>query len=152
MFGSNGCWKVTDRPRSRAIPTIGDRVSLPAGNYTVTLDEQTWSLGSLSIGAGATLALTLPSSAWDAAKPLVSISGGIAADATAELVLNDVATFCASHGSWDFTLVKCGQDSTAALRNLADGLNATIPVGKVRVVDGTSLVYSSPKGFVMIVK
>lgn len=152
VFGSNGCWKVTDRPRSRAIPTIGDRVSLPVGNYTVTLDEQTWSLGSLSIGAGAKLALPLPSGIWDAAKPLVSISGGIAAEATAELVLDNVAAFCASHGSWDFTLVKCGQDSTAALRNLADGLNATIPVGKVRVVDGTSLVYTSPKGFVLIVK
>ena len=152
LFGSNGCWKVTDRPRSRAIPTIGDRVSMPAGNYTVTLDEQTWSLGSLSMGAGAKLALALPSGAWDAAKPLVSISGGIAADSTAELVLDNAAAFCASHGSWDFTLVKCGQDSTAALRNLADGLNATLPVGKVRVVDGNSLVYTSPKGFVMIVK
>ena len=152
VFGANGCWKVAERPRSRAIPTIGDRVALPAGNYTVTLDEQTWSLGSLSIGAGAKLALTLPSGTWDAAKPLVSISGGIATEATAELVLDNVAAFCASHGSWDFTLVKCGQDSTAALRNLADGLNATIPVGKVRVVDGTSLVYTSPKGFVLIVK
>ena len=152
VFGSNGCWSVTGRKRSRAIPTIGDRVSMPAGNYTVTLDEQTWSLGSLSMGAGAKLALALPSGAWDAAKPLVSISGGIAADSTAELVLDNAAAFCASHGSWNFTLVKCGQDSTAALRNLADGLNATLPVGKVRVVDGTSLMYTSPKGFVMIVK
>ena len=67
-------------------------------------------------------------------------------------MLDNAAAFCASHGSWDFTLVKCGQDSTAALRNLADRLNATLPVGKVRVVDGTSLVYTSPKGFVMIVK
>ena len=152
-FGSNGCWKVSGRKwGNRAIPTIGDAAILPAGNYTVTLDEQTWSLGALSMGAGAKLALTLPSGAWDAAKPLVSISGGIVAEAGSELVLNDIAAFCASHGSWDFTLVKCGQDSTAALSNLADGLNATLPVGKVRVVDGNSLRYTSPKGFVIIVK
>lgn len=152
VFGSNGCWKVAGRKSSRSIPTIGDRVSLPAGDYTVTLDDATWALGSLSIGAGAKLALTLPSGAWDAAKPLVSISGGIVADAGSELVLDNVATFCVSHGSWDFTLVKCGQDSTAALQRLAAGLYATLPGGIVRVEDGISLVFKSKDAFTIILR
>ncbi len=152
MFGSNGCWNVAGRKSSRSIPTIGDRVSLPAGNYTVTLDEQTWSLGSLSIGDGATLELPLPAGAYDANKALLAISGGISVNATGKIALDGVATFLANHPSWQITLLSCETGHADTLRTLAEKFNATLPVGRVRVVDGTSLVYSSPKGFVMIVK
>ncbi len=152
VFGSNGCWNVAGRKSSRSIPTIGDRVSLPAGNYTVTLDEQTWSLGSLSIGDGATLELPLPAGAYDANKALLAISGGISVNATGKIALDGVATFLANHPSWQITLLSCETGHADTLRTLAEKFNATLPVGRVRVVDGTSLVYSSPKGFVMIVK
>jgi hypothetical protein len=152
VFGSNGCWTVAGRKSSRLIPTIGDRVSLPAGNYTVTLDEQTWSLGSLSIGDGATLKLPLPAGAYDANKALLALSGGISVNATGEIALDGVATFLANHPSWQITLLSCETGHADTLRTLAAKFNAALPVGRVRVVDGTSLVYSSPKGFVMIVK
>ena len=67
-FGSNGCWNVAGKKwGARDIPTIGDMAILPAGDYTVTLDEATWSLGALSVGAGAKLRLpALPCGAFDA--------------------------------------------------------------------------------------
>ena len=152
VFGSNGCWKVAGRKSSQSIPTIGDRVSLPAGNYTVTLDEATWSLGSLSIGADATLAIPLPAGAYDENKALLALSGGLAVDATAEIALDGVATFLANHSSWQITLLSCEAGHANTLKTLATKFNAELPVGRVRVVDGTSLVYRSPKGFVMLVK
>ena len=148
VFGSNGCWKVAGRKISRSIPSIGDRVSLPAGDYTVTLDEATWALGSLSIGAGVQLKLpALPSGAYDSGKAILTLSGGIAADATAGLVLENAEAFCAAHSCDErITLISCGKDSTAALRNLAASLNATLSVGKASVVGGTSLVFKAPAG------
>ena len=152
VFGSNGCWKVTGRPKSRAIPTIGDRVSLPAGDYTVTLDEQTWSLGSLYMGAGAKLKIALPTGALDADKAIVTVSGGVAVEATAGLVLENVAAFCAAHSREKVTLLSCGIDSTAALRNIANAVNATLPCGKVAVVGGTALVFKAPGGTVISIQ
>ena len=152
VFGSNGCWKVTERPKSRAIPTIGDRVSLPAGNYAVTLDEATWTLGSLYMGAGAKLKMVLPTGAYDANKAIVAVSDGIAAEATAGLVLENVAAFCAAHPREKITLFSCGIDSTATLRNIADAVNATLPCGKVAVMGGTALVFKSPGGTVISIR
>ena len=152
VFGSNGCWKVTERPKSRAIPTIGDRVSLPAGDYTVTLDEQTWSLGSLYMGAGAKLKMALPTGTYDANKAIVTVSGGVAVEATAGLVLENVEAFCAAHSREKITLLSCGVDSTAALRNIANAVNATLPCGKVAVVNGTALVFKAPGGTIISIR
>ena len=152
VFGSNGCWKVTERPKSRAIPTIGDRVSLPAGDYTVTLDEQTWSLGSLYMGAGAKLKMALPTGTYDADKAIVTVSGGVAVEATAGLVLEKVAAFCAAHSREKITLLSCGVDSTAVLRNIANAVNATLPCGKVAVVNGTELVFKAPGGTIISIR
>lgn len=152
VFGSNGSWTVTDRPRSRVIPTIGDRVSLPAGDYTVTLDEATWSLGSLYIGAGATLKLPLPAGAYDANKALLSLSGGIAVDATGEIALDGVATFLANHSSWQITLISCETGHADTLRTLAAKFNATLPAGRVHVTDGSSLVFKSSSPFTLIMR
>ena len=66
--------------------------------------------------------------------------------------LEGVAAFLANHTSWEIPLVTCEAGSTDTLRTLAAKFNATLPVGRVRVVDGTSLVYSSPKGFVILLK
>ena len=152
VFGSNGCWSVTGRKRSRAIPTISDRVSLPSGNYTVTLDEATWSLGSLSIGAGATLKLPLPAGTYDANKPLLTLSDGIAVDSEGTIALDGVAAFLANNSSWSIPLITCGTDSTATLQRLATNLNATLPDGRVRVENGTSLVFKSKVAFTVILR
>lgn len=153
VFGSNGCWKVADKKQSRAIPSIGDRVSLPAGDYTVTLDEANWALGSLSIGASVKLKLpALPSGAYDSSKAILTLSGGIAADAMAGLELENAEAFCSAHSAERITLVSCGTDSTDALRNLAASVNATLSCGKVSVVDGTSLVFKAPSGLVISIR
>ena len=153
-FGSNGCWRDCSGRKfgNRAIPTIGDVVSMPAGDYTVTLDEQTWSLGSLSIGAGAKLKMVLPTGAFDADKAIVTVSGGVAAEATAGLVLENVEAFCVAHSREKITLLSCGVDSTAALRNIANAVNATLPCGKVAVVGGTALVFKAPVGTVISIQ
>ena len=152
VFGSNGCWKVAGKKQSRAIPTIGDRVSLPAGDYTVTLDEQTWSLGSLSMGAGAKLKIALPTGAFDANKAIFTVSGGVAAESTAGLVLENVEAFCAAHSREKITLFSCGVDSAAALRNIANAVNATLPCGKLAVVGGTALVFKAPGGMIISIR
>ena len=152
-FGSNGCWKVSGRKwGNHGIPTIGDAAILPAGNYTVALDEATWSLGALSIGAGTKLKMALPTGAFDANKAVVAVSGGIAAEATAGLALENVEAFCATHSKGKITLLSCGADSTAALRNIANTVNATLPCGKVAVVDGTSLVFKAPVGTIISIQ
>ena len=152
VFGSNGCWKVAGRKSSQSIPTIGDRVSLPAGDYTVTLDDATWALGSLSIGAGATLKLPLPTGAYDANKAILTLSDGIAVDDTAEIALDGVATFLANHTSWEIPLVTCEAGSTDTLRTLAAKFNATLPAGRVHVTDGNSLVFKSSNPFTLIIQ
>ncbi len=151
-FGSNGCWKVSGRKwGNRAIPTIGDAAILPAGNYTVTMDEATWSLGALSIGAGVKLKMILPAGAFDVNKAVVSVSGGIAAEATAGLVLENVEAFCSGRRK-QIKLISCGVDSSAVLQNLANGLNATYTCGKASVVGGTDLVFKTLAGTVLTLK
>ena len=153
-FGSNGCWRDCSGRKlgNRAIPTIGDVVSMPAGDYTVTLDEATWSLGSLSIGAGAKLKMALPTGEYDANKAIVAVSGGFAAEATAGLVLENVEAFCTAHSREKITLLSCGVDSTAALRNIANAVNEVLPCGKVAVVGGTALVFKAPSGTVISIR
>ena len=94
----------------------------------------------------------MPAGAYDANKALLTLSGGIAVDATAEIALDGVAAFLSNHPSWQITLLTCEAGHAAMLKTLADKFNAALPVGRVRVVDGNSLVFSSPKGFVMLVK
>ena len=107
-----------------------------------------------SIGAGVQLKLpALPSGAYDSSKAILTLSGGIAADATAGLVLENAEAFCAAHSCDErITLISCGKDSTAALRNLAASLNATLSVGKASVVGGTSLVFRAPAGLVISIR
>ena len=120
-----------------------------AGSYDLSLlPGGRWSGDGMSLsvnGAGAKLRLALPIGAFDANKAIVTVSGGIAADATAGLVIDDVEAFCVTHSRGRVTLLSCGTDSTAALRNLAARVNATpLPRGKLSVVGGTSLVFKAP--------
>ena len=145
-FGSNGCWKVAGKKwGSRDIPTVGDTAILPAGDYTVTLDEATWSLRWLSIGAGAKL--RLPALPADASNAVISVSSGVAADATAGLVISANA-FGKKHPNGTVTLIECAKASAVALQNLADHLEFVDTIdrrkGSVAVVDGTKLVYTAP--------
>ena len=156
-FGSNGCWTVAGKKwGARDIPTIGDMAILPAGDYTVTLDEATWSLRGLSIGAGAKLKLQpLPADGFDASKAVVTVAGGVAADATAGLVI-DASAFKHSNGG-TITLIECARESAASLQNLADNLEFVDTLdrrkGTVAVVDGTKLVYTAPQhGMTLIVR
>ena len=147
-FGSNGCWKVAGKKWGvRDIPTVGDTAILPAGDYTVTIDEATWSLGALSIGAGAKLRLALPTDAFDASKAIVTVSGGIAADATAGLVIVDANAFGKMYLK-SVTLIKCATASAESLQNLANNLVFVDTLdrrkGTATVVGGTKLVYAAP--------
>ena len=56
---------------------------------------------------------------------------------------------CAAHSKGRITLLSCGTDSTAALRNIANAVNATLPCGKVAVVGGTALMFKAPGGMVI---
>ena len=156
-FGSNGCWTVAGKKWGvRDIPTIGDMAILPAGDYTVTLDEATWSLRWLFIGAGAKLKLpALPADGFDANKAVVTVSSGVAADATAGLVI-DASAFKYSNGG-TITLIECARESTASLQNLADNLafvnTSDSRKGTVAVVGGTKLVYTAPQhGMTLIIR
>ena len=96
--------------------------------------------------------MALPTGAFDADKAIVTVSGGVAAEATAGLVLENVEAFCAAHSRERVTLLSCGVDSTDALRNIANAVNATLPCGKVAVMGGTALVFKSPGGTVISIR
>ena len=156
-FGSNGCWTVAGKKwGARDIPTVCDTAILPAGDYTVTLDEATWSLRGLSIGAGAKLKLQpLPADGFDANKAVVTVSSGVAADATAGLVI-DASAFKYSNGG-TITLIECARESTTSLQNLADNLafvnTSDSRKGTVAVAGGTKLVYTAPQhGVTLIIR
>ena len=139
---TNKTWTVWDQATAKA-PGASDVVALPAGDYTVTLDDETV-VESLSVGAGAALSLTVPA---DAGAVPLTVLGGVTADATAGLVL-DAAAFSRKHPEESITLIECEKDSSAALAALADNLSfvntGNARQGTVEVVDGKKLVYTAP--------
>ena len=52
--------------------------------------------------------------------------------------------FNKEHHDERFTLIECGSDSTAALQNLANSLNANVGRNCTAVEGGTRLVYTVP--------
>ena len=143
FFGTNGNWKVVENTNS--VPGMSDAAVLPAGDYTVTLDDETV-VESLSVGAGVKLSLTVPA---DAGVVPLTVLGGVTADATAGLVL-DAKAFGKKHPEESITLIDCEADSAAALQALADNLSFVntdaVRQGTVAVVDGKKLVYTAPRG------
>ena len=139
---TNKTWTVWNQATAKA-PGASDVVALPAGDYTVTLDDETV-VESLSVGAGAALSLTVPA---DAGAVPLTVLGGVTADATAGLVL-DAGAFSRKHPEESITLIECEKDSAAALQALADNLSfvntGNARQGTVEVVDGTKLVYTAP--------
>ena len=82
--------------------------------------------------------------------PPLTVANGIAADAASGFEL-DSALFDMRHSGESVTLVECGEDSSAALRTMADSVNAKLSCGKVTVEGGTRLVYTlPPKGMSII--
>ncbi len=144
FFVTNGNWSVglaTD-----GVPSVDDAAVLPDGSsYTVALDDE-WVVGDFSVGAGATLALSLPreGNAPDGAVPLTAM-GALTAGSGAGLTL-EAQAFDRKHLHRETaTLIQCGDDSTAALQTLADSLNADLGRNLASVsADGRSLVYTAP--------
>ncbi|MBR4611584.1 MAG: hypothetical protein IKO40_02605 [Kiritimatiellae bacterium] len=116
----------------------------PAGDYTVTLDDETV-VEALSVGAGAKLEMTLPSDADATNAVMITAFGGVTANATAGLVL-DAQAFDMNHPEESITLVECELNSAAALSALAENISFTDDDrhGAVAVADGVRLVYTAP--------
>ena len=127
------------------VPGATDAVVFPAGDYTVTLDDETV-VEALSIGAGAKLEMTLPSDANATNMVPLMVFGAVAADNGAGLVL-DTQTFDSTHKGESITLIECKLDSAAALSALADNISFADDDqhGTVAVADdGVRLVYTAP--------
>lgn len=142
FFATNGNWSVGIA--AAGVPGAEDAAVLPDGSYTVTLDDELV-VDSLSVGAGATLALALPKdgNGDNGAVPL-TVLGALAADSCAELTL-DSTQFNKAHRLETATLIECGFDSTAALQTLAGSLNTAIGANCASVsADGRRLVYTAP--------
>jgi hypothetical protein len=138
------------------VPGASDAVVLPDGDYTVTLDDETV-VESLSVGAGAKLKMTLPSSADATNMVPLTVFGEVTAASGAGIVL-DAKAFGRKHAEESITLVECERDSAAALQALADNLSFVntdhVRQGTVEVVDGTKLVYTAPvkAGVILIIR
>ena len=141
---TNRNWTVYGQASAKA-PGASDAVVLPAGDYTVTLDETV--VESLSVGAGAKLKMLLPSGADATNAAMLTVVGGMTAASGAGLVL-DAQAFGRKHAEESITLVECANDSAAALSALTNSLsfvNTDVNhQGTVAVVDGTKLVYTAP--------
>lgn len=152
FFATNGNWFVG--LAATGVPGAEDIATLPTGNYTAALDDE-WVVDSLSVGAGATLALALPKdgNAPDGVVPL-TILGTLTADSGAGLAL-DSKQFDKAHHLETATLIECGLDSTAALQTLAESLNTALGSHRASVsANGKNLVYTAPptQAFVLIVR
>ena len=136
------------------VPGASDAVVLPAGDYTVTLGDETV-VESLSVGAGAKLKMTLPFGADATNMVPLTVFGAVAADSGAGIVL-DAKAFGRKHAEQSITLIECEKDSTAALQALAANISFvnTDRHGTVAVVDGNKLVYTAPvkSGFMLIIR
>ena len=142
-FATSGNWTVATN--TTVVPSVSDAVVFPAGDYTVTLDDETV-VEALSIGAGAKLEMTLPSDANATNMVPLMVFGAVAADNGAGLVL-DTQTFDSTHKGESITLIECKLDSAAALSALAgnisfadDDQHGTVAVAD----DGVRLVYTAP--------
>jgi hypothetical protein len=128
------------------VPGASDAVELPAGDYTVTLGDETV-VESLSVGAGAKLKMTLPFGADATNAVPLTVLGEVTAASGAGIVL-DAKAFGKKHAEKSITLIECEKDSTAALETLAANLSFvnTDRCGTAAVVDGNKLVYTAPQG------
>lgn len=152
FFATNGNWSVG--LAAAGVPGAEDAAVLPGGSYTVTLDDE-WVVDSLSVGAGATLALALPKdgNGDNGAVPLTVI-GALAADSGAGLAL-DSTQFNKAHRLETATLIECGFNSTVALQTLAGSLNTVLGANRASVsADGRRLIYTAPgpEAFVITVR
>ena len=152
FFVTNGNWSIG--LVSDGVPSVDDVAVLPTGNYTVSLDDE-WVVGDLSVGAGATLALSLPrdGNAPDGAVPL-AVMGVLSAESGAELALYS-RQFDKWHHLETATLIECAEDSTVGLQTLAGSLNTVLGRNLASVsADGKRLVYTAPPpdGTVFIVR
>ena len=136
-FGTNGNWKVVENTSS--VPGASDAAVLPAGDYTVTLDDERV-LETLAIEDGATLKIALPA---DVEVTPLTVVKGVEAAAGAGLEL-EAKAFNKAHHRESVTLIECGTDSSAALQRLADSLNAKLRRVRATVEDGTKLIYTAP--------
>jgi hypothetical protein len=142
-FCSNGNWTVTG-VGGQKIPRYSDRVTLPAGDYAVALDED-WTIGELSMGAGAGLQFALPSDSTVTNVVRLTVFGKVEADAAARLVLDSEA-FGKAYKEGSMTLLACDVASPSALQNLARNVSFVggRHLGRVDVsADGKSLVYTA---------
>ena len=151
-FSASGYWTVATN--TTVVPSVSDAVVFPAGNYTVTLVDETV-VEALSIGAGAKLKMTLPSGEDATNMVPVTVFGAVTADTGAGLVL-DAAAFDRNHPEESIMLVKCELNSTDALSALAENISFTDADrhGAVAVIDGVRLVYTAPSksGFTLVVR
>ena len=141
-FCTGGNWTVSGTG-GQNIPRYSDRVFLPDGDYVVMLDED-WAIGELSVGAGATLKISLPEdgNGTYGVVPL-TVENGVTADVAAKLDL-DVVSFNKAHYQESATLITCGTTSTAALQTLADSFNTAAGKTLVTVESGNRLIYTAP--------
>lgn len=141
-FSTNGNWEVVGHA-TQTVPGVLDAVSLPAGDYTVTLEDERV-VDSLSIGAGATLKLALPKDGnGDDGEVPLTIFGGLSTETGAGLAIESKA-FDKAHYQESATLITCGATSTAALQTLADSFNTAAGKTLVTVESGNRLVYTAP--------
>ena len=136
-FGTNGNWKVVENTSS--VPGASDAAVLPAGDYSVTLDDERV-LETLAIEDGATLKIALPQDVE--ATPLTVVKSVEAAEG-AGLEL-EAKAFNKAHPRESVTLIECGTDSSAALQRLANSLNTRLGKDRAVVEDDTKLVYTAP--------
>lgn len=140
--GSDGDFDTKANWTGSVLPRYMDIAEISSGTVAIT-DEQV--VGSLALGAGAALSLTVPA---DVGAVPLTVLGGVTADATAGLVL-DAKAFGRRHPEESITLIECEKDSEAALQTLADNLSFvntdSLHQGTVAVVDGKRLVYTAPQ-------
>ena len=130
------------------VPGASDAVTLPAGDYAVTLDDETV-IESLSVGAGANLKMVLPHGDDATNAAMLTVFGGMTAASDCGIVL-DAQAFGKKHADKSITLVECETDSAAALQAMAANISfvntESARQGSVAVVDGRCLVYTAPQG------
>ena len=149
FFATNGNWSAG--LATQGVPGPEDAATLAAGNYVATLDDE-WVVGSLSVGSGAMLALSLPQdgNAPDGAVPL-TVMEALSAEAGAGLLL-EANAFNRKHHGENATLIECGEKSADALQILADALNASLCSNRASVsADGKRLIYTAPSAAAFVI-
>ena len=146
-FLTNRSWTVYGQATAK-VPGASDAVTLPAGDYAVTLNGDTV-VEALSVGAGAKLKMVLPHGDDATNAAMLTVFGGMTAASDCGIVL-DAQAFGKKHADKSITLVECETDSAAALQAMAANISfvntESARQGSVAVVDGRCLVYTAPQG------